>query len=360
MVIFRKHWVEVLQQSEDELLTILVPRSDVLTVSPSDTPLPRLSHELEQRGCCAMKEEPMSMHAVRVQSSKGPSTSVPPLVLVHGYTAASMNFARNLSGLAEIFGTVYAVDLLGWGLSSRPSVSFQSTQETEAFFVDSLEEWRQANKLDRMILAGHSMGGYLCVAYAEEYPEPLERLILMVPGGVQDDSGPTKNKKSRLSVSSSLWNAGVQLESILRMIPTLLGKKVVNSVFGDYMTKRERQLMTDYMHANLMLPTPAISKLFRTDSTAYQPLCHRIPKLRKELPVHFIYAERDTWMKVDYGLAVQRQCEKDITVCVVKDAGHAINWKHPEEFNAAVAVAADKPVTDTVLLPIMMQQPTNY
>ena len=32
-----------------------------------------------------------------------------------------------------------------------------------------------------MILCGHSLGGYLGVAYAEKYPQRLERLVLISP-----------------------------------------------------------------------------------------------------------------------------------------------------------------------------------
>jgi pimeloyl-ACP methyl ester carboxylesterase len=216
------------------------------------------------------------------------------------------------------------------------------------------------------------MGGYLSVAYTEQYPAAVERLILMVPAGVQDSSEELSNKqkkKSSLSsrIGTSLWNAGIHIH-IEKMMQTLLpqriGKHWANQSFGNYMSTEERRLMTDYMHANVMLPLPPVHKLFRADSTAHAPLCHRIPKLlatSQELhSVNFIYAERDTWMKVEYGLNVQQRCaitttSEQVTVCVVKDAGHALNFKHPQAFCTAVAVAAgmDIATEDKSLLPIM-------
>lgn len=38
--------------------------------------------------------------------------------------------------------------------------------ETEAWFIDSLEEWRKAKNLDRFVLLGHSFGGYIAAKYA--------------------------------------------------------------------------------------------------------------------------------------------------------------------------------------------------
>jgi pimeloyl-ACP methyl ester carboxylesterase len=38
--------------------------------------------------------------------------------------------------------------------------------EAEAWFVDSLEAWRKAKKLENFILLGHSLGGYVAAKYA--------------------------------------------------------------------------------------------------------------------------------------------------------------------------------------------------
>lgn len=346
-MVFRGDWKAVLQRTEEELIALIqTPSVSIRTI---DTPIP--NNLCVQKRCCnKQQKEQLVMHAIQVKSTKTTTTNAPPLVLVHGYTAASMTFARNLVGLAEAFGTVYAVDLLGWGRSSRPSVSFSTTQETEAFFVESLHEWQREQRIESMILAGHSMGGYLSVAYAEQYPACVDRLLLMVPGGVQEQEEP---KTSVSSVTlGSLWNSGVQLESLLRIMPH--GKSIVDNVFGDYMSKEERRLMTEYIHANLMLSTPPVNKLFRVDSTAYQPLCHRIPKLREISSVSFIYAERDTWMKAEYGMDVQRRTtDFEVNVYMVNDAGHALHREFPDHFNAAVAVAAGKKISNRSLMPIV-------
>lgn len=72
---------------------------------------------------------------------------------------------------------VYAIDLLGFGKSSRPKFS-KDAKEIEMQYVSSIEKWRECMKIDKMILLGHSFGGYLSTAYSIKYPERIEHLIL--------------------------------------------------------------------------------------------------------------------------------------------------------------------------------------
>lgn len=43
--------------------------------------------------------------------------------------------------------------------------------EAEQQLVQSVEEWRREMKLEKIILLGHSMGGFLAASYALNYPD---------------------------------------------------------------------------------------------------------------------------------------------------------------------------------------------
>lgn len=47
--------------------------------------------------------------------------------------------------------------------------------------IEDLESLRKALKLDKITLAGHSMGGLLAMAYADRYPQNIKRLVLISP-----------------------------------------------------------------------------------------------------------------------------------------------------------------------------------
>lgn len=109
------------------------------------------------------------------------SSTATPLVLVHGMGSGVGLWVLNLEKLAES-RPVYAFDVLGFGRSSRPILS-KDPILCEAELTESIEEWRKSMKLDKFVMLGHSLGGFVSASYALTYPQHVKHLVLVDPWG---------------------------------------------------------------------------------------------------------------------------------------------------------------------------------
>ena len=68
--------------------------------------------------------------------------------------------------------------------AGRPPFPAKSRKDAEDFFLSSLQRWREAMGMEKMVLVGHSLGGYLAASYALQYPQHVQHLVLVCPAGV--------------------------------------------------------------------------------------------------------------------------------------------------------------------------------
>ena len=400
---------EQLLNAERKLLQLMLDRTatsnvavktGMLSLEPYDTRIPadcipilNSSNSVWcRRDDQKQPSDDLIIHGIQVtnrqQANKYPNddTETKPLVLLHGYMNGGAYFYRNLVGLSRYFSKIHALDLLGWGLSSRPdmnalqiSADSDEVTATEDFFVESLEAWRQRNKIDSMILAGHSMGGYISVAYAERYPERVDRLILISPVGVPEETTDEMQRRKERYLSSyrarmfySLYTGLFERQytggGLLRSISESRGRGWINS----YVTRRlpaisdpeEQQLLTAYLYHNNTLPGSGeycLSRLLKPSVFGRRPLQSRIPKLQIK-SCSFLYGDND-WMDISGGLLVQEGCTRikqdglsapTVNVYEVSQAGHLLMLENSLEFNHAVVMAAGL----TNLLPANAQLPS--
>lgn len=91
----------------------------------------------------------------------------PAVVLIHGFCEDSRMWEEFSLDLVEEKYKVITIDLPGFGQSSVwPNVSI-------ADMAGAVHAVLQELKLDKVIMIGHSMGGYVSLAFAEKHPEYL-------------------------------------------------------------------------------------------------------------------------------------------------------------------------------------------
>lgn len=100
-----------------------------------------------------------------------------PLVLVHGIGASAEYWEFIVPKLAEHF-EVIVLDMPGFGKSDKPDVHYDLP-----FFAKFLNDFISALGLEKIFLAGHSLGGALCLQFCVHHKEKVERLFLLNNAG---------------------------------------------------------------------------------------------------------------------------------------------------------------------------------
>ncbi|GAB3144828.1 alpha/beta hydrolase [Micromonospora sonneratiae] len=193
-----------------------------------------------------------------------------PMVLLHGGGGDGTTWDDLVPGFAQ-HRTVYVPDLRGMGRSER--VGPYSLTGMRDDLLGLLDE----TKLDRVILVGHSLGGFVAMLMAqlatarvaalvlEECPPPVP-LGLAIPTGL-DESAPFYDREIRPSVLSELnapdpawWEGLATLD-----VPTL----VLAGGSASHVSQEEMARMADRLPAGRLLTIPAGHQIHRDAPGAF-------------------------------------------------------------------------------------------
>jgi pimeloyl-ACP methyl ester carboxylesterase len=104
--------------------------------------------------------------------------SGPPMLLLHGIGNSAQTWAGVLDRLAA-HHTVIAPDLLGHGSSDKPRADYSI-----AAYANGMRDLLTVLDVERATVVGHSLGGGIAMQFAYQFPERVERLVLVGSGGL--------------------------------------------------------------------------------------------------------------------------------------------------------------------------------
>ncbi|EUA09234.1 dienelactone hydrolase family protein [Mycobacterium kansasii 732] len=107
--------------------------------------------------------------------------SGPAILLVHGIGDNSTTWTGIHAKLAQRF-TVIAPDLLGHGKSDKPRADY-----SVAAYANGMRDLLSVLDIERVTVIGHSLGGGVAMQFAYQFPQLVDRLILVGAGGVTKD-----------------------------------------------------------------------------------------------------------------------------------------------------------------------------
>ncbi|MBO3269917.1 alpha/beta fold hydrolase [Hymenobacter defluvii] len=116
----------------------------------------------------------------------------PTLVFLHGFIESReiwTGFTRDFPNDYPIF----APDLLGHGDNTAPVVNYSMRAQ-----ADYVAKQLQQQNIEKAVLIGHSMGGYVALALAEKHPELVAGLCLLNSSALADTDEKKQNREKNI------------------------------------------------------------------------------------------------------------------------------------------------------------------
>jgi pimeloyl-ACP methyl ester carboxylesterase len=148
---------------------------------------------------------------------KGPRDGSP-IVLIHCFSCA-MNYWDGMIPLLARRHRVVAVDLLGHGGSEKPSSGY-----TPAHQADAVAEALEKLGVNEAEVVGHSLGGTVAVALAQQSPDLVERVVIV--------DTPPNHDNSSLGLIAKLAFAPVIGEALWQIKPDFAVRKGLEVAFA--------------------------------------------------------------------------------------------------------------------------------
>ena len=96
-----------------------------------------------------------------------------PLIILHGLFGMSDNWQSHAKNFADLGFEVHVLDQRNHGQSPG------SDDFSYALMADDLDEYIQANAIEKACIIGHSMGGKVAMLFATTRPEKVEKLVVV-------------------------------------------------------------------------------------------------------------------------------------------------------------------------------------
>jgi len=223
-----------------------------------------------------------------------------PLIMVHGGGSHSSEWIKILKPLAEYF-QLYVVDRPGCGLTDYINYGNIAYKESATDFIRSFMD---AIGLKKSFIIGNSMGGYFSICFALQYPERVEKLLLIgAPAGI------------KLWIPIQLRLSGIK--RLNKILIKTIGKPSIKNVANlsqQLLVANVSNLSDDYlnhMYYSHLLPRFQESFLSMLENVL------TIKGWRKKLylgdqldqlkvPVSFIWGDKDAFEKPDSGIKKQK------------------------------------------------------
>ena len=238
-----------------------------------------------------------------------------PVVLLHAFPFNTSMWTPQIESLGDRFRFI-APDLKGFGDSDAPEGEGNYSMDT---FADEVKGLVDSIGLDRFVLAGLSMGGYIALAYMRKYADGVAGLVL---ADTRAEADPPEGKEKRTNQQQLVSSEGTS-----GLIDTLAGallSETTRTNKSDVVSSVKRAM--DNPPAGFIGALEAMkNRIDSTDSLA-----------KIDVPTLVIVGENDGVTPPDAARKLHENIGGSELV-VIPEAGHISNMEAPEAFNGALA-----------------------
>jgi pimeloyl-ACP methyl ester carboxylesterase len=264
--------------------------------------------------------------------------SHPPLLLVHGFGAASGHWRRNATVLAAAGWCVYGVDLIGFGASSQPALRLDNR-----LWARQLQDFLAQVVGHPAVLVGHSLGGLVALSCAVFFPAWVRAVVaapLPDPTLLTDPRGrPRRRPPLRRRLKRWLVQLLCRLLPLELLVPLLAHSPLLDlGIQSAYATP---VIGDQELHRLIARPArrPGAVRALRAMSIAMalRPHGATAPALLRRLqrPLLLIWGGRD--QLVPLRVAQQALSHRpDAPLAVIDHCGHCPHDEDAEAFNSTL------------------------
>ena len=275
----------------------------------------------------------ITLHGHRLSYRRGGSG--PLLILVHGITNSSASWEPVL-GLLERDFTVLAPDLLGHGDSAKPRGDYSLGANASL-----LRDFMVALGHDCATLVGHSLGGGIAMQMSYQFPERVERLVLVSSGGLGREvtavlraiALPGAEYILPLLASEPLVGAGSKVGGLMEKIGLRMGADIT-ALWQGLASLRDISARRAFVHTARSVIDLGGQRIDATDKLY----------LAAAIPTLIMWGHRDPVIPAEHGVRAH-ELMPGSRLELFERAGHFPHHDEPIAFAAALAdfVATTEP-----------------
>ena len=247
----------------------------------------------------------------------------PTVILLHGLGGYLENWEDNIGALAQDH-RVFALDLVGFGLSDKPRVRY-----TIPYLTEFLRDFMVVQNIESAVLIGESMGGAIALRLSWKYPNMVEKMVLAASAGIGKDG------------------------SIFLRVMSI---PILGEILSRPSRKGTAQLLTEYFYNQNLIIDEWIEEDFEMSSqpgaqrcllSALRYMCniwggrreayqHNLDHLNEiEVPTLVIWGAQDRILPVAHAHQAANGL-LNAQLHIFESCGHVPNVECAEEFNALV------------------------